>query len=44
MRGSIVDRNDDKLAFTVEARALTFQPAKIRKAADRGQTEVVRGT
>lgn len=31
VRGSIVDRNDDKLAFTVEARALTFQPAKIRK-------------
>lgn len=31
VRGDIVDRNDDKLAFTVEARALTFQPAKIRK-------------
>ncbi len=31
VRGSIVDRNNDKLAFTVEARALTFQPAKIRK-------------
>ena len=27
----IVDRNDDKLAFTIEARALTFQPVKIRK-------------
>ncbi|MBU3751919.1 MAG: penicillin-binding protein 2, partial [Mycobacterium sp.] len=31
MRGSIVDRDLDKLAFTTEARALTFQPAKIRK-------------
>ncbi|TGD86344.1 penicillin-binding protein 2 [Mycolicibacterium sp. CH28] len=31
VRGSIVDRNFDKLAFTVEARALTFQPIKIRK-------------
>ncbi|MGW0162375.1 peptidoglycan D,D-transpeptidase FtsI family protein [Mycobacterium sp. NPDC003323] len=31
VRGSIVDRNDDKLAFTIEARALTFQPARIRK-------------
>jgi cell division protein FtsI (penicillin-binding protein 3) len=31
VRGAIVDRNNDKLAFTIEARALTFQPAKIRK-------------
>jgi cell division protein FtsI (penicillin-binding protein 3) len=31
LRGSIVDRNDDKLAFTTAARALTFQPAKIQK-------------
>ncbi len=31
VRGSIVDRNSDKLAFTIEARALTFQPVKIRK-------------
>ncbi len=31
VRGSIVDRNIDKLAFTIEARALTFQPVKIRK-------------
>ncbi|WP_083298621.1 peptidoglycan D,D-transpeptidase FtsI family protein, partial [Mycolicibacterium grossiae] len=31
VRGSIVDRNDDKLAFTIEARALTFQPVKIQK-------------
>src|SRR5262245_817824 len=31
VRGAIVDRNYDKLAFTIEARALTFQPLKIRK-------------
>ncbi|MGV9800674.1 peptidoglycan D,D-transpeptidase FtsI family protein [Mycobacterium sp. NPDC003449] len=31
MRGSIVDRNDNKLAFTIEARALTFQPLRVRK-------------
>jgi len=31
VRGAIVDRNNDKLAFTIEARALTFQPARVRK-------------
>ncbi|UXA11376.1 penicillin-binding protein 2 [Mycobacterium sp. SMC-8] len=31
VRGSIVDRNGDKLAFTIEARALTFQPVRVRK-------------
>ncbi|OBG22848.1 cell division protein FtsI [Mycolicibacterium celeriflavum] len=31
VRGSIIDRNNDKLAFTIEARALTFQPVKVRK-------------
>jgi cell division protein FtsI (penicillin-binding protein 3) len=31
VRGAIVDRNNDKLAFTIEARALTFQPVKVRK-------------
>jgi cell division protein FtsI (penicillin-binding protein 3) len=31
MRGSIVDRNGNKLAFTTQARALTFQPVKVRK-------------
>ncbi len=30
VRGAIVDRNFDKLSFTTEARALTFQPNKIR--------------
>ena len=34
VRGSIVDRNLDKLAFTIEARALTFQPVRIRKQLD----------
>lgn len=31
VRGALVDRNFEKLAFTIEARALTFQPVKIRK-------------
>ncbi|OBI07765.1 cell division protein FtsI [Mycolicibacter heraklionensis] len=31
MRGDIIDRTGDKLAFTIEARALSFQPAKINK-------------
>ena len=31
VRGSIVDRNNDQLAFTTESRALTFQPKRIRK-------------
>jgi cell division protein FtsI (penicillin-binding protein 3) len=31
VRGSITDRNGNKLAFTIEARALTFQPVKVRK-------------
>ncbi|MGO9352821.1 MAG: peptidoglycan D,D-transpeptidase FtsI family protein [Mycobacterium sp.] len=30
VRGSIVDRNNDQLAFTIESRALTFQPKRIR--------------
>ena len=30
VRGAIIDRNFDKLSFTTEARALTFQPNKIR--------------
>ena len=29
--GAIVDRNFDKLSFTTEARALTFQPTRIRR-------------
>ncbi len=34
VRGSIVDRNNDQLAFTTESRALTFQPKRIRKQLD----------
>jgi cell division protein FtsI (penicillin-binding protein 3) len=30
VRGSIVDRNNAQLAFTIESRALTFQPKRIR--------------
>ena len=39
MRGAIVDRNNDKLAFTIEARALTFQPVKIRKQLDEAKAK-----
>ncbi len=39
MRGSIVDRDGDKLAFTTEARALTFQPIRIRKQLDDAQRQ-----
>ena len=42
VRGSIVDRNGDKLAFTTEARALTFQPAKVQKQLRRGAGEDAR--
>ncbi|AOW94717.1 cell division protein FtsI [Rhodococcus sp. WMMA185] len=31
LRGSILDRNAKPIAFTMEARALTFQPTRIRK-------------
>jgi cell division protein FtsI (penicillin-binding protein 3) len=31
VRGSIIDRNKDQLAFTIESRALTFQPKRIHK-------------
>ena len=31
VRGGIVDRNNDQLAFTIESRALTFQPKRIRQ-------------
>lgn len=30
VRGSIVDRRNEQLAFTTESRALTFQPKRIR--------------
>lgn len=31
VRGAIVDRHSDRLAFTIEARALTFQPKRVRQ-------------
>ncbi|MDV7356149.1 penicillin-binding protein 2 [Rhodococcus oxybenzonivorans] len=31
LRGSITDRNANPIAFTMEAKALTFQPARVRK-------------
>src|ERR1700744_6274865 len=31
VRGNIIDRNNNQLAFTIEARALTFQPRRIKK-------------
>lgn len=31
IRGAIVDRHNDRLAFTIEARALTFQPNRVRQ-------------
>ncbi|MDD4868424.1 MAG: penicillin-binding protein 2, partial [Mycobacterium sp.] len=31
VRGSIVDRHNEQLAFTIESRALTFQPKRIRQ-------------
>jgi len=34
VRGSVVDRNNQQLAFTTESRALTFQPKRIRQQLD----------
>ncbi|OBA64158.1 cell division protein FtsI [Mycobacterium sp. 1100029.7] len=31
IRGSIIDRHNQQLAFTIESRALTFQPKKVRQ-------------
>ncbi|WP_156736796.1 penicillin-binding protein 2 [Mycobacterium sp. E3298] len=39
VRGSIVDRNKDQLAFTTESRALTFQPKRIRKQLDEAKSK-----
>ena len=39
VRGAIVDRNNDKLAFTIEARALTFQPVKVRKQLEEARSK-----
>jgi cell division protein FtsI (penicillin-binding protein 3) len=37
VRGSIVDRNNQQLAFTTESRALTFQPKRIRQQLEDAQ-------
>jgi cell division protein FtsI (penicillin-binding protein 3) len=42
VRGSIVDRNNDQLAFTIQARALTFQPRKVRKQLTEAKQKNVR--
>ncbi|ORW99687.1 cell division protein FtsI [Mycobacterium szulgai] len=34
VRGAIVDRHNDRLAFTTQARALTFQPKRVRQQLD----------
>ncbi len=39
LRGAIVDRDGDKLAFTTEARALTFQPVKVRKQLEEARAQ-----
>ncbi len=39
VRGSIVDRNNDQLAFTTESRALTFQPKRIRQQLEEARTK-----
>ncbi|WP_082974017.1 penicillin-binding protein 2 [Mycobacterium sp. E740] len=41
VRGAIVDRNNDKLAFTIEARALTFQPVKVRKQLEEARAKSI---
>jgi cell division protein FtsI (penicillin-binding protein 3) len=39
VRGSIVDRNNEQLAFTIESRALTFQPKRIRKQLEEAKSK-----
>ncbi|ANA98090.1 cell division protein FtsI [Mycobacteroides chelonae CCUG 47445] len=39
LRGTIVDSMGNKLAFTIEARALTFQPKKIREQLNKSWEE-----
>jgi len=38
VRGSIIDRNSAQLAFTIESRALTFQPKRIRKQLEQARS------
>ena len=39
MRGSILDRNGNPIAFTMEAKALTFQPVRVRKELDEARAK-----
>ena len=39
LRGAIVDRRGDKLAFTIESRALTFQPVKVREQLEEARAQ-----
>ncbi|MGZ4582877.1 MAG: peptidoglycan D,D-transpeptidase FtsI family protein, partial [Mycobacterium sp.] len=39
VRGSIVDRHNDQLAFTTESRALTFQPKRIRRQLEEAKSK-----
>ncbi|KQH79600.1 cell division protein FtsI [Mycobacterium gordonae] len=40
IRGAIIDRHNDRLAFTIEARALTFQPKRIRQQLEDARKKV----
>lgn len=39
VRGSIIDRHKDQLAFTIESRALTFQPKRIHKQLEEAKSK-----
>ncbi|OZC64898.1 cell division protein FtsI [Rhodococcus sp. 15-725-2-2b] len=39
LRGSILDRNGNPIAFTMEAKALTFQPVRVRKELDEARAK-----
>ncbi|MFZ2172871.1 MAG: penicillin-binding protein 2 [Rhodococcus sp. (in: high G+C Gram-positive bacteria)] len=39
LRGSITDRNGHAIAFTMEAKALTFQPVRVRKELEEARTK-----
>ena len=38
-RGSIMDRNGKPIAFTMEAKALTFQPVRVRRELDEARAK-----
>ncbi len=41
VRGSITDRNGNPLAFTMEAKALTFQPVRVRKELEEARAKSI---